>query len=234
MKAILTWFIIIFIGLTNCFADEMPNETIKSCYYQSYLHESQKRYADAISDLKAVYLKYPNTYTINYRLGWLYYLNQNFANAITHLNQATAVFPQSAETIKVLILIYQAQENWVEVETLAVQLLKRSYYSIDGNYWYAIALKMQGKYALAIKIVNKMLAIQPTSEIFLQELGENLFLCEYIDDSKSLYTNMLILYPHNRIAQSYLNKIDTLKQKEADTTMNKNEAHVQNHFNLHK
>ena len=227
MKSIRICLVIFWIGLANSFAEVMTTDAIKSCYYQSYQHELQKRYKNAIADLKPVYLNYPNTYTINYRLGWLYYLNQNYANAIEHLNQATAIAPQSLETIKIMIYIYCAQDNWVEVETLSVQLLKQDYYSNVGNYWYAVALKMQGKYSLAIKIANKMLAIQPTSETFLQELGENLFLSNYVDDSLSILDNMLILYPQNKTARYYLKKI------EAGHTRNKDHSGGSNAWGTH-
>jgi tetratricopeptide (TPR) repeat protein len=209
-------------GLTNSFAEEMTTDAIRKCYYHSYDHESKKLYVNAITDLKPVYLNYPNTYTVNYRLGWLYYLNKNYANAISHLNKATSILPQSAETIIVQIYIYQAQDNWDKVELFSVQLLKQDYYSISGNYWYAVALKMQGKYDLAIKIANKMLALQPTSQIFLQELGEVLFLSEYVDDSQALFTNLLILYPQNRTAQYYLNKIG---EKKRSSTIKRNQIY---------
>jgi tetratricopeptide (TPR) repeat protein len=225
MKALRIYLIIVWIGFANCFAEEMTTEAIKSCYHQSYRHESQNRYVDAIADLKPVYLNYPNTYTVNYRLGWLYYLNKNFANAIVHLNKATAILPQSTETITILIYIYQIQYNWDQVEILSVQLLKQDYYSIEGNYWYAVALKMQGKYDLAIKISKKMLALQPTSKKFLQELGEVLFLNEYVEESQALFTNLIILYPQNQTAQYYLKKIGELKQKNATYIMKRNQIY---------
>lgn len=197
-----------FFLLTNIsFSKEMSTEDIKACYYKSYTLEKQKRYTEAIAALKPVYLSFPNAYTINYRLGFLYYLNQNHANAIEHLNKAAVIVPQSSEIIQVMIYIYQVKADWVKVETLSVQLLKKDYYNISGNYWYAISLKMQGKYSLAIKILNKMLALQPTSTLFLQELGENLYLSNYIKESKSVFENLLILYPNNPTAIFYLNKM---------------------------
>jgi tetratricopeptide (TPR) repeat protein len=225
MKAICICLILLWVGLVNSFAKEMTNEEIKHCYYQSYQHETSKRYKDAIADLKPVYLNYPNTYTVNYRLGWLFYLNKNYANAIAHLNQATAIFPQSIETIQILIYIHREKDNWGKVENLSVQLLKQNYYSLSGNYWYAVSLKMQGKYSLAIKIANKMLALQPTSELFLQELGENLFLCEYIDDSLSLFKNLLILHPQNRTASNYLKKIENEKKMNTSYKKNRNQEY---------
>jgi len=203
--------LIVFIScMTISFAEEMTNGDIKECYYQSYLYENQKRYSDAIAALKPIYLNYPNTYTVNYRLGWLYYLNQNYANAIEHLNQATAISPQSSEIIRIMIYIYQSKFNWYKVENLSVQLLKLDYYNISGNFWYAVSLKMQGKYSLAIKIVNKMLAIQPTSVLFLQELGENLYLSQNIKESYSVFNNLLIISPQNPTALYYLDQMKTV------------------------
>jgi tetratricopeptide (TPR) repeat protein len=223
MKAIHIGFIIFLTALSNSFAGEMAVEAIQSCYHQSLKHEAQKRYVAAIADLKPIYLHYPNTYTVNYRLGWLFYLNKNYANAIDHLNKATVILPQSIDSTRIKIYIYQAKDDWVEVETLSVQILKKDYYNICGNYWYSVALKIQGKFALSIKIANKMLAIQPTSEIFLQELAENLFLCASVDDSYALFTNLYILYPHNKTALYYLKKIGELKEKEA---LNKKERNT--------
>ncbi|MBF0451461.1 MAG: tetratricopeptide repeat protein [Candidatus Magnetomorum sp.] len=210
MKIVIMGFMAFFLLISMSFSEEIPYEEIKSCYDKSYAFENQKRYTNAITALKPIYLNYPNTYTVNYRLGWLYYLNQNYANALDHLNRAAAIFPQSTEIIQMMIYVYQAKADWETIEMLSVQWLKKDYYNISGNYWYAVSLKMQGKYSLAIKISNKMLVLQPTSTIFMQELGENLYLSNYLEESKSIFGNLLILYPGNATAIYYLNKMQKI------------------------
>jgi len=196
--------------ISTSFSKEISYNDISKCYAKSYEYEKQKQYTKAIKALKPVYLNYPNTYTVNYRLGWLYYLNNNFSNSLDHLNKASAIIPQSTETIAVMIYVYKAKADWETVEMLSVQWLKKDYYNLTANYWYAISLKMEAKYSLSIKISNKILALQPTSSVFLQELGENLYLNDQIDESKSVFSNLLILYPNNATALYYLNKIQTL------------------------
>jgi len=193
--------------ISNCFPKEMSYDEITTCYNKSYEYEQQQLYTNAIKALKPVYVNYPNTYTVNYRLGWLYYLNRNYANALEHLNKASVIIPQSIETLQIQIYVYQAKADWETVEMLSAQWLKKDYYNISGNYWYSVSLKMQGKYSLAIKISNKMLSLQPTSSVFLQELGENLYLSDHIEESKTVFNNLLIIYPGNSTAIYYLNKI---------------------------
>jgi len=205
MKTIL--LLILLLLPANGFTEDLPIETIRNCYYQSYQHERQNRYTDAIQDLKPVYQMYKNTYTVNYRLGWLYYLNNNYANALYHLENAQMAIPSSKEVVIIMILVYQAKADWESVERLAVTILKNDFYHMNGNYWYVVSLKMQGKYELAQKVSNKMLTMNPTSIMFLQELGENLYLNQQMEESMTVFNNLLILSQENPTALYYLKKM---------------------------
>ena len=60
----------------------LTDAEIRDAYYKSYNYEKIQNYSDAINALMPVYNEFPNTYTVNLRLGWLYYLSTNYANAI--------------------------------------------------------------------------------------------------------------------------------------------------------
>jgi len=89
-KKILIHFLLIFYTAFGLSYDE-----IKNAYYRSYQYEKSGNYEDAIKSLMPVYNKYPDGYTLNLRLGWLYYLNKKYANSIYHYEKAmTSACPE--------------------------------------------------------------------------------------------------------------------------------------------
>ena len=192
-------------------ASELPYDEIKSAYYKSYDYETMEKYDKAIASLNPIYKAYPETYTVNYRLGWLYYLNKKYANATEHLQKALKIYPSSIEAMNTMDLIFAAKEEWEKLEEQAAKIINLDYYNHYANYWYSVALKMQKKYELAIKVDRKMLVVFPTSVTFLQELGENLFLGGDKEGSKSVFYSLIILDPTNVTANAYLKKFETKK-----------------------
>ena len=188
------------------YADGLTPSKIMKCYYDSYEHEKNEEYTEAIYDLKPVYLSYPNTYTVNLRIGWLYYLNANYSNSIQRLIKAQSLSPSSIEPMAILVLVYSKKSDWTKVEELCAKIQKIDYHNINANYWYSYALKMQKKYGLAIKVNRKMLALYPLSILFLQELGENLFLNGKKEESWSVLSSLQILSPGNTVVVRYLNE----------------------------
>ena len=127
------------------FADEMPIKDVQSAYKKSYDYEIMEKYDKAINVLGEVYRNYPDTYTVNYRLGWLYYLNKKYTNALENLQKALNVFPSSVEVLNTIDLVYAAQEEWSKLEGNAMRVIQIDYYNNYANYWYSFALKKQGK-----------------------------------------------------------------------------------------
>ena len=194
------------------FAEELAFDDIKESYEKSFNYEAKEKYEKAIKALQDVYNSYPQTYTVNYRLGWLYYLNGKYANSLEHLETALTANTYSVEVMNTINLVYVAQEDWVKSEEQSVKILKIDYYNFYANYYYSMALKMQGKYGLAVKVNRKMLEIFPSSVTFLQELAENLFLNNETAESKTVFESILILDPDNTVAPYYLGKFKEEKK----------------------
>jgi len=191
-------FIIFVISSISLFS-ELNFKDIKNSYYESYEHETVGKYTKAIRDLEDIYNHYKETYTVNYRLGWLYYLEKNYANSLLHLEKALTIVPSSVEVLNTMMLVYSAQLDWGKVEEIGLTALKISSYDINANYWYSIALTNQKKYEDAVKINRKMLSIYPVSINFLRQLGINLF---YLSKYKEALNNLeavIILNPDEKI-----------------------------------
>jgi len=185
-------------------AKDLSLDVIKKAYSESYKNEALSKYTEAIRDLNEVHATYPETYTVNYRLGWLYYLNSNFANATEHLEKSLRYYPSSVEAMNVLNLILAARAEWKKVENQSSKVIQIDYYNYYANYWLGIAYKNQGKYELAIKNCRKMLATLPSNVTFLAELAANLYLSGEMSESKAIFDNVTVLDPNNETAKYFL------------------------------
>ena len=182
----------------------LTDAEIRDAYYKSYNYEKIQNYSDAINTLMPVYNEFPNTYTVNLRLGWLYYLSTNYANAISHYDRSIKISPYSLEAKLGRLLPLLAQHRYGEVEKEAFQILNVDYYNYYGNLRLAYALRMQQKFDVAVKITQKMLVIYPIDVQFLTEFALGKIGLGETDEAMAVFSNILILDPENVTAKSYL------------------------------
>jgi len=182
----------------------LSNKNIEQIYYKSYNYEKMGDYKDAIKVLIPLYDKYSNGYTINLRLGWLFYLNKNYLNSIKHYQKASVILPYSIEPKLGLMRDYLAMQKFKEALRIGNIILREDYYNYYGNYYEILALKGIKDYKTALKITNKMLSLYPTSVLFLDALGEIYYLENKKDLAKKVFENVLLLEPNNVVAKSYL------------------------------
>lgn len=198
-------FVTLLIIVGSLFA-ELSFKEIQSAYNSSYTYETATKYKIAISSLNKVIKEYPNGYTVNYRLGWLYYLSGNYANSLKHLNTALLTYPYSVEVLNTLNLVNVARLDWEKVEAQSANIFKIDYYNYYANYWYTIALMRQKKYDQAIKISNKMLSVFPSNVTFLVTLAESTYLNGSIQEALLIFQSAIILDKDNETAKYYLGK----------------------------
>lgn len=194
---------------SGIYPQELPYEAIEGAYYQSYQFESEKRYSDAIKALGPVLKRYENGYTVNFRIGWLTYLDGNYQDALKYYKKALVVYPASVEVLNSISLVYKAMNDWTKVEEQNYQILKIDYFNLTANYWYAVALKTRRKYELAENVCRKMLTIYPTSVMYLQELGEVLYYQKKYNEALDIFSSVKILDPKNITAPKYIELISS-------------------------
>jgi len=186
-------------------------EEIKQAYYQSYMFEKRGDFQNAIKSLMKVYKYYPTGYTVNLRLGWLYYLAKNYPKSIYHYEKAISVAPYSIEAKLGLTLPYLAEGKFNSVENVCYQILRTDFYNYYGNLRLAYALRKEGKYKLAKKVILKMLTLYPTDTEFLMELALNYIALGEKAKAKRILEDILILEPLNYKARRYLEKLNSSK-----------------------
>ncbi|MCF8260070.1 MAG: hypothetical protein K9J12_04795 [Melioribacteraceae bacterium] len=196
-------FCLLFFLFTISVSALTPEE-IKEAYHRSYTYEKIEDYENAIRAIMPVYDEYSSAYTVNLRLGWLYYLLGKYSNSLDHYQKAMKANQYSLEAKNSSILPLLAQNKYSEAETMAYQIVSVDYYNYYGNLRLSYVLRMQKKNELASQVVNKMLAVYPSDVSFLTELAYLKHAQNDKETAASLFWDILILDPENNDAKSYL------------------------------
>lgn len=191
--------------LNGAFAIEAS--VIADNYKNSFQYERTGDYRNAIFALEDVSKAFPDGYTVNLRLGWLYYLNGNLANAIEAYQKAVKAVPTSTEARlgQATVLIYQ--KKYDEAQSLLYQVLERDNFNYYGNLKLSWVLRMSLKPALAEKIAGKMLALVPSDTQWMVELGWAQWAQGNLDGASATFASVKILDPENVDAKTYFTPV---------------------------
>jgi tetratricopeptide (TPR) repeat protein len=197
--------VIMFLVFVSSLLAITPEE-IQEAYHKSFNYEKIEDYENAVRALSSVIEEYPSGYTVNLRLGWLYYLLGKYANSIEYYQKATQIISTSVEAKNGLLLPLLAQNKYGDAAAIAYQVVSVDYYNYYANLRLGYSLRMQKKYDQAAQIANKMLAVYPTDVTFMTELA----LVKYNQGDKetagSLMWDVLTLDPENETAKNYFEK----------------------------
>ncbi len=174
---------------------------VKKAYQESYRYEKMQDYKDAIKSLQPLLRINPNNYTLNLRLGWLYYLQGRYKNAIAHYRRAAMAQPKSFEPKLGLARVYLARGENAKAFEIASAIIKQDLYNYYANYYAASAL-IDSKPKESEKIARKMLERYPTDALFLKLLGRALARYD-VQRAKQVYLHLLILYPTDVEAKEF-------------------------------
>ncbi len=196
--------ILLTLLLAGTTANGSTEQEIRDAYYKSYSYEKLQDYENAINSLSTIVRDYPQGYTVNLRLGWLYYLKRNYANSIHYYKQAIKAKPHALEAKLGYSYPLLAQRKYEEVESVLYRILSIDHYNYYANLKLVYALRMQKKYDLAEKISKDMLALYPIDVLFLTELALTKDGQKEARAAAGIFWNILILDPENPAANSYL------------------------------
>ena len=171
-------------------------KAIKQAYAKSYIYEQIGKYEEAIKVLSPLYRKYPNGYTLNLRLGWLFYLDKKYKNSEKYYKKASLIDTYALEPRLGLVNLYLKTSSYEKAEQISAQILKKDYYNYYGNLYMSKALIGEKKYEDAIKVCKKMLALYPTDVSFLEIL---LISYKAINNKlyQDVYKSIMVLDPNN-------------------------------------
>ena len=183
-------------------APTLSEDAIREAYHGSYRYEKAQSYQDAIKAITPVLTAYPQGYTVNLRLGWLYYLSGNYANAKACYQAAMKAAPMSVEAKLGYTLPLLAQERFGEVEAVTRQILRLDASNYYAHLRLAYALRMQQKPDQAEEALSGVLQMFPTDVGLLTEWGL-IKVAKHLP-AERIFNDVLTLDPENVVAKAQL------------------------------
>lgn len=102
---------LLLLGMSGSLAAQ--SNKVADAFSKSYQGEANKEYLAAIVSIENVYDA--SSYAMNLRLGWLHYLNKDYARSQTYYNKAITIEPKTVDARLGYINAAAAQQNWDEV-----------------------------------------------------------------------------------------------------------------------
>jgi tetratricopeptide (TPR) repeat protein len=171
---------------------------LRLAFSQSYVNESSKNYSAAIKSLTDVYDT--KSYEINLRLGWLFYENQQYAEAMSYYRKAMALLPYSVEAKLGYTYPLAAAGNWNEVEKTYQQILDIDPQNATVLYKLGYIYYNRKNYTNAIKYFEKLYNLYPFSYDGVLMLGYSKLMNGNKAEAALLFNKALLLYPTDESA----------------------------------
>jgi len=201
LKMILVITLISFFG-TQVRAQDANFTKQSEAFKLSYQKEKAKDYTFAVQTLLKIYDE--NSYEINLRLGWLYYLNNELENSIKFYNKAIELKPFAIEPKFGLTYPVYATANTSHLIKIYNQILSVApnnsiaLYKLGSVYFY------QKQYEKAEKYFTKVVDLFPFNYDSLIMLAHTNFHLKKIREATVLYHKVLLYNPDDKEALAAL------------------------------
>lgn len=150
-KAIVIIFTIVAISIS-------AQTTIEKAFSKSYAFEYNIEYGKAISALVELNV---DSYPVNFRLGWLYYLNKEYIKSEQFYKKAIAKEPLSIEARFGLVLPMSALGSWNNVLNVYLEIIKIDPNNSVSNYRSALIYYNRKDNLNAAKYLSKVIKLYP-------------------------------------------------------------------------
>lgn len=149
--------LMLVMAMFNTFGQNQTSR--QSSFYKSYEYEKSSNYLSAIKELSTIYK--PEDYFVNIRMGWLYYLQKQYAESIKFYEKAITLKPYAIEAKFGLIKPLSATENWEKVKNQYLQILKIDPQNTVASYWLGVIYYNRKDYQNAVKLFEKVVNLYP-------------------------------------------------------------------------
>ncbi len=172
--------------------------TTQATFVKSFEAEKSGNYIEAINTMKAVYKA--DSYIINIRLGWLYYLAKQNAESIKYYEKSIALKPYAIEARFGCVKPLSAIESWDKVKANYVEILKIDPQNTLANYWLGVIYYNRKDFVSATKLFEKVVNLYPLDYDSVIMLAWSKLNIGKSTDAKVLFNHALILRPNDSSA----------------------------------
>lgn len=179
--------------------------TLQAAFIKSFEAEKQSNYTASINELKTIYKT--DSYFVNIRLGWLYYLNKEYSESIKYYNTAIQLKPYAIEARFGCVKPLSAIQSWDKVKEQYLQILKIDPQNTVAAYWLGVIYYNRKDYPGALKLFEKIVNLYPLDYDSCIMLGWTKLKLARPSDAKILFNHCLILRPNDKSALAGLDAI---------------------------
>ena len=172
-------------------------------FSKSYVFEYNSEYSKAIAVLTELNSE---SYQVNLRLGWLYYLNKDYVKSEAHYRKAVNSEPSSVEARFGLVLPMSALGNWNNVLAVYLEVLKLDPNNSIANYRTASIFYTRKDYVNATAYIVKVIRLYPFDYDSNLLYGQILQAQNKIAEAKKHFEKALQYNPQSKEAAEGLKK----------------------------
>lgn len=168
-------------------------DELMQAFKDSYAAEKGREYKKGITVLQSVYDK--DSYELNLRLGWLYYLSGQLDESVQYYQKSIALKPYAIEPKFGLAYPLWAQAKWNELLTLYGRILETDPKNSFANYRTGLIYYNKGQYETAGPYFEKVVNLYPFDYSSLLLLAWNNLKLQKTKDAKVLFQKVLLNNP---------------------------------------
>jgi tetratricopeptide (TPR) repeat protein len=192
---ILKKILIIALALTPSISNAQNDQVLHQAFSESYTLEYNKKYSEAIMAITKQ--KAEQKYEVFVRLGWLHYLNKQYAQSIQLYQQACRMMPYSIEAKLGLVKPLSALENWNQVMEQYEAILKIDPQNYTANYWAGVMQYNRKQYEPAQKMFEKLINLYPFDYDANHMLAWTYLNLGRKNDARLLFNKTLLIKPED-------------------------------------
>lgn len=171
------------------------DQVLQQAFSESYSLEYNKKYGEAIMTITKQ--KAEQKYEVLVRLGWLHYLNKQYAQSIQYYQQACGLMPYSIEAKLGLIKPFSALENWNQVLEQYESIMKIDPQNYIANYWAGVIKYNRKQYESAQKLFEKLINLYPFDYDANHMLSWTYLNLGRKNDARLLFNKTLLIKPED-------------------------------------
>lgn len=168
---------------------------IQKAFHNSYTDEAKKNYQAAISDMMPYYTD--NNYEVNLRLGWLYFLSENYTTSQNYYLKAINLRPNAIEAKFGYIKPMSLLKSWDRVLEQYNAILKIDPQNTQANYWTGVISYNRKQFDAAIRYFTKVVALYPFDYDGNQMLGWSYLMAGKKAEARAYFEKGLLIKPED-------------------------------------
>jgi len=185
---------IVLLGIAlNSPSNAQTSAELQTAFTESITAEAKGNYTEAVKKITMVYNE--KNYECNLRMGWLYYLLQNYTKSENYYKLAVALKPYSIEAKLGYIKPLSILESWDIVLKQYEDILKIDDQNYTANYWSGIINYNRKKFDLAAKHFEKIVNMYPFDYDANHMLAWTYFFQGKKAEAKVLFRQSLLIRP---------------------------------------